>query len=299
MSIFSSALDAVFGTSSGPKLGQVVEGSGYNNLMQGVKSASAAVGFGYVATIPAVISGVGASLAATGSSVAKTVTSAVAKNPLISAGVGLVGYGAVKNDPIGTGKAVLSGTNKLGAGLINVGSNSQQFIANPSLDTGKKILTDNPLIVGGTALVLAGGAVSAGNNFYNSYLTKKSNSLTEQSLNLTGGGSSPAPVNLISDASNKFDAKITDSTNDTLLAIEKEKTKQAEFMSKSSPLVSSPANSLPAATPIAAAKKATKKKTTKKKAPKKKKSKKTTKKPVKKPKKKVLSKKKPKKKAKK
>ena len=90
---------------------------------------------------------------AVATSVAKALIPASTKGKVIAAVAAPVVAGAVLREPGKSAEAAV----KLPSSLANFGGNAATFASSPSLDSGKKLLTDNPLIAAAAGLIVAGG----------------------------------------------------------------------------------------------------------------------------------------------
>lgn len=119
--------------------------------------STAVVGGVILAAAPAAATGTAGSVAR------KAALAIIPKTPkaiVTTAIAAPIAYGVVKSNPGGTQKAITGAP----SALANVGENVGNVINNPSIDSVKQLVTENPLIVGGgaAAAVIAGGAASAG-----------------------------------------------------------------------------------------------------------------------------------------
>lgn len=236
------------------------------------------------------------------------VLSTVASNPFTSAFVvaGAKNPTALKeatksgfSSLSGTGKAVVVGGAIAGASAIatnpkligsvaeapknlsSFASNVTNFASNPSVLSAKEVFSDNPFLttgaVVGATYIVGKGTSSIISTALNTSAIKENTKATEQILNNTS--SDNKFTTKIADIEQETQLKLAEMQNNTLLEIEKEKTKQLEYSSKQNVAVATNSELITpqALTPTkakATAKK--KKKTTKKKATKKKATKKKT-----------------------
>lgn len=140
----------------------------------GVKAAAPVVTKTAPKIISAVVKGV--------TSVAKAVIPKTTKGKVIAAVAAPVVLGAVTSQPKETAKAIASTPSS----LFNVGSNTANLIANPSVENAKTLFTENPLIVGGAAAV---GAIALGKSILPAVATTRQtaaiNEQTEALQNLS------------------------------------------------------------------------------------------------------------------
>lgn len=181
--------------------------------------------------------------------------------------------GAVASNP-----KIVNEVAKAPSALANFGSNTANFAANPSIDSAKKIIQQNPIISGALvagAAVAAGGAVATGVNYLNTQAIKQN---TKQIVAGDTSGYVPAgtdPLELAKmldklNSTSKEDVKIAEIQAKALAEQNETQIKIAEIQAKA---LSSQAQPVAAVTPLAATpiKKATVKKKAKKKTTKKKK----------------------------
>jgi len=137
------------------------EGFSKAGIQSGLSSIKAALPSAVaVATLPvAASSGIlktaAPSIAAVGKSAISSVGKFIQSNPIKSAVGGLIGIGAVKENP----KLLTETPTKISTGLVNVGSNIGQFSKTPSVESALNVYKQNPFIAGG--LTAAGLGISA------------------------------------------------------------------------------------------------------------------------------------------
>lgn len=137
---------------------------------------------------------------AVASTVASKVAQTVVQKPVksaLAAGAGLIALGAVTREPtIATQAPYVAG--KTASGLVNVGGNLASFAKEPSVEKGKEIFVDNPVIAGvltaaGVYAVGKGATSLAASAITSSALRKSSEALTE-SKTLATAGVLPSPA---------------------------------------------------------------------------------------------------------
>jgi len=176
----ANILDTIFGQTFG---GKPIAGSGISNLKGAVAptiatiTAPVALGSGIISSTTKAASPIVSSVS---KNVASSITKTIAANPIKSAVVGLVGFGAVKENP----KLISEVPSKTATGLVSIGENIGQLSKNPSVSGVLDIYKDNPVLATGITALAVGTTGKIVAPLVSSYLqTSSIRDLTEEISN--------------------------------------------------------------------------------------------------------------------